>query len=75
MSRRCEICGKGPTAGRSIAQRGKAKKHGGVGRRTLRVTKRRFLVNIQKVRVKVGKTVKSMMVCTRCIKSDKIKKA
>ncbi len=50
MSRVCEICGKGPVAGRTISRRGLAKKKGGVGKRITRVNKRRFLPNLHKVR-------------------------
>ncbi|MFH0731833.1 MAG: 50S ribosomal protein L28 [Candidatus Omnitrophota bacterium] len=75
MSRVCQICKKGPSSGRTIIRKGMAKRLGGVGRKTVRVNKRRFLPNLKKVRVIVNKTVKTMTVCTQCIKSGRIKKA
>ncbi|GAG76817.1 unnamed protein product, partial [marine sediment metagenome] len=36
---------------------------------------RRFLPNLKKVKVIVGKTKKTMRVCTECIKSGRVKKA
>ncbi|MBU1148407.1 MAG: 50S ribosomal protein L28 [Candidatus Omnitrophica bacterium] len=75
MSRRCEICGKGPRAGSSIARRGLAKKKGGVGLKTTGITKRRFLPNLQTVHVIQKGTPKRLKVCTSCIKAGKIQKA
>jgi large subunit ribosomal protein L28 len=75
MSRRCEICGKGPVAGRAIERRGMAKAKGGVGRKTLRVTKKRFLPNLVNIKAIVGKTKKTIKVCVACLKSGRVKKA
>ena len=75
MSRVCAICGKGPAAGRTITRRGMAKRKGGVGRKIVRTSKRRFLPNLQKVRAIVGKTRKTITVCAECIKHGKVKKA
>ncbi len=75
MSRVCQVCGKGPKAGRSVVRRGMAKRLGGVGRKLVRTNKRRFLPNLKKVNVIVGKTKKTMTVCTSCIKAGRIKKA
>ncbi|MBU1852627.1 MAG: 50S ribosomal protein L28 [Candidatus Omnitrophica bacterium] len=75
MSRICEICGKGPIAGRSISRRGLAKKKGGVGRKITGVTKRRFLPNLQTVRVILKGSPRRIKVCTSCIKAGKIQKA
>ncbi len=76
MSRVCEICGKGPMAGNTIVRHGLAKYKGGIGLHTTGITKRRFLPNLKKVRVK-GEAggVKSMRVCAACIKQGKIVKA
>lgn len=39
-------------------------------------TKRRFLPNLQKVKVRTEKGgAKRMLVCTRCLKSGKVEKA
>ncbi|MBU1062152.1 MAG: 50S ribosomal protein L28 [Candidatus Omnitrophica bacterium] len=75
MSRICEICGKGPIAGRSISRRGLAKKKGGVGKKITGVTKRRFLPNLQTVRVILKGSHRRIKVCTSCIKAGKIQKA
>ncbi len=75
MSRVCEICGKGPSAGGSITRRGMAKRLGGVGRKIVRTNKRRFLPNLQKVRAVIGKTRTTITVCTNCIKSGRVRKA
>ena len=72
----CEICGKKPIVGNKIARRGMAKAKGGVGKKTTGITRRRFLPNLQKVRVKLPNgTVKRMKVCTSCIQAGKITKA
>ena len=75
MSRKCQVCGVGPMAGRTIVRKGKAKKEGGVGKKTTRTNIRRFLPNLQKVRALVNGATKTMIVCTRCIRSGKIRKA
>jgi len=75
MSKICAICGKGPMAGRTIARRGLAKKKGGVGKKITGVTKRRFLPNLQTVRVIQNRTHMRIKVCTSCIKAGKIRKA
>ena len=74
MPKHCEICGKGPVAGRNIVRRGMAKKKGGVGRRIVRVTKRVFYPNIQKVKAIVKGAVRTITVCTECIKKGKVTK-
>ncbi|MBI4335646.1 MAG: 50S ribosomal protein L28 [Candidatus Omnitrophica bacterium] len=75
MSKVCFICGKRPVAGRQIVRRGLAKKEGGVGRKIVRVSKRRFLPNLQRVKAVVEGSVKHIRVCTNCIKSGRVKKA
>ena len=75
MSRECEICGKKTVAGRSIARRGLPKYKGGVGLKTTGITKRKFKPNIQRVRVLLNGGVRRMRVCTRCIRSGRVRKA
>ncbi len=75
MSRVCEICGKGRVVGGTITRRGLAKKKGGIGTHVVKNNKRIFNANLQNVRVKVGGTVKSMKVCTACIRAERIQKA
>ena len=75
MSAKCEICGKGPLVGTSIARRGKAKYLGGVGRKITGITKRRFAVNLQRLRVELPNgTRKRMRVCAQCLRSGKVTK-
>ena len=75
MAMVCEICGKGPSMGNRIVRHGLSKKQGGIGLHTTAVTRRRFLPNVQRVRVKIKGTTKTIRVCTGCIKAGKITKA
>ena len=75
MSRVCAICGKGPSVGNIVVRKGSPKYKGGIGLHTTGITKRRFLPNLQSVRVADEKgNVKRMRVCARCIKNGKVKK-
>jgi large subunit ribosomal protein L28 len=62
MAFRCEICDKGPRAGKSISHSHKA-------------SIRRFLPNVQKTKVVINGTVRSIKVCTSCLRSDRVAKA
>lgn len=75
MSKVCEICGKGPISGNSIVRHGLAKYKGGIGLHTTGITKRRFLPNLQVVRIKDGGATRRAKVCTSCITNGKITKA
>lgn len=75
MSKICEICGKGPAAGRTIKRRGLAKKKGGVGQKITGINKRRFLPNLKIVRALVNGAPKRIRVCVKCLKAGKVKKA
>lgn len=75
MAKVCEVCGKGPITGNRIIRKGLAKKKGGIGLHTTAVTRRRFLPNLQKVRVRENGGVRARVVCAACIKADKIVKA
>jgi large subunit ribosomal protein L28 len=75
MARVCEICGKGPAAGRSIVRRGLPKKKGGIGLHTTGVNRRRFLPNLQNVKVIENGGVMRRRVCAACIKSGRVVKA
>jgi len=72
MARVCEVCGKGPVMGNSITTRGKAKYLGGVGTKITGINRRQFKPNLQKVRVTVNKTNKTMRVCTQCLRSGAV---
>lgn len=72
----CDICGKKPIVGNSIARRGLSKKSGGIGKKTTGITRRRFLPNLQKVRAVLATgSVKSIKVCTSCLQAGKVQKA
>ncbi len=62
MPRVCAICGKGPQFGNRISH-------------AHNVTKRRWNVNLQPVRAKVGGGNRRLRVCTTCLKSGKVVKA
>ena len=69
MSKVCEKCGKKPVAGRSYAHRGLAKAKGGVGIKITGITKRRFIPNVQNVRVReTNGTVHRVKICTKCLR-------
>ena len=70
--RQCAICGKRPVIGSQITHRGMLKVKGGVGRRTVRVNRRRFLPNLQRARVLLNGTVRRVRVCTACLKSGRV---
>ncbi len=62
MAQRCEICGKGPATGNNVSH-------------SNRHTRRRFMPNIRKIKVEHKGTVRTLKVCTRCLRSGKVKKA
>ena len=62
MSKVCQVCGKRPVSGNNISH-------------AHNKTKRRFLPNLQRIRVNVGGTNRRMRVCTRCIRSGMVLKA
>jgi large subunit ribosomal protein L28 len=62
MSYKCDICGKRPMFGHSISH-------------AHNVTRRKFMPNLHRVRVRVDGRVKRMRVCTRCLKAGKVRKA
>ena len=76
MSRVCEVCGKAPLTGNRIVRHGLAKAKGGIGLHTTGISKRRFLPNLQNVRVKESNgSVAHKKVCASCIKQGKVVKA
>src|SRR5210317_1465973 len=62
MSRVCDICGKGPMVGYNVSH-------------AHNKTKRRFLPNLQPVRIRENGKVKKATVCTRCIRTGNFEKA
>ena len=75
LTRICAVCGKGPVAGRTYSRRGMAKNKGGVGRRTTRKNRRRFLPNLQSVRVVLNGSVRNANICTGCLRTGRVVKA
>lgn len=75
MARVCDFCGKRTRVGNKIAWRGKAKYQGGVGLKVHGKTKRTYKPNIQTVRADINGTVRRVRICTKCLRSNKIRKA
>jgi large subunit ribosomal protein L28 len=61
MARVCDICGKGPVTGNHVS-------HANNKRR------RRWLPNLQTVRVQVDGAPRRIRACTRCIRSNRVVK-
>jgi large subunit ribosomal protein L28 len=76
MARYCELTGKGPRKGSKIWRSGKAKKLGGIGTHVTAITKRRFLPNLQRVKVLLPSgEVRYMRVATTALKKGLVTKA
>ena len=76
MSLQCEVCGKKPSMGNQVETRGKAKYLGGVGTKITGISRRKFKPNLQSIKISTTNgSVKTMRVCTRCIRTGTIRKA
>ncbi|HEY5512758.1 MAG TPA: 50S ribosomal protein L28 [Geomonas sp.] len=62
MSRICEICGKGPSFGHNVSH---------ANNKTPKI----WRPNLQKIKAVRNGTVRSIKVCTRCIRSGHVTKA
>jgi large subunit ribosomal protein L28 len=62
MARVCELCGKGHQTGHHVSHANNK-------------TKRVFYPNLKVVRVVQNGTTKSILACTRCIRSERVQKA
>ena len=62
MAFQCNVCDKKPGSGNTVSH-------------SRRATRRRFMPNLQKIRVNLSGTVRRIYVCTTCIKSGKVQKA
>ena len=71
MAKVCTICGKKPVVRNKLVQSGKAKREGGVGRKTTGITKVWKMPNLQRVKVSTGGNARAARVCTSCIRSGK----
>jgi len=75
VAAKCAICGKEPATGNSITRRGKAKYLGGVGRKITGITRRRFHVNLQRLRVELPNGTRTRVrVCAQCLRAGRVKK-
>ncbi len=61
MSRKCEICGKGTTFGNTVSH---AKNR----------SRRTWYPNLLEVKTKVDGSIKTVKLCTRCLKAGKVVK-
>ncbi len=62
MARVCYVCGRGPATGHNVSHANNK-------------TKRRWLPNLQGVRILEDGQVRRVRVCSRCIKSGRVQKA
>ncbi|MBU0686356.1 MAG: 50S ribosomal protein L28 [Candidatus Margulisbacteria bacterium] len=62
MSRKCYVCGKVSGVGNKVSH-------------SNRKSKRRWHANLQAIRTKIAGKIKRIMVCTKCLKKGKVKKA
>jgi large subunit ribosomal protein L28 len=75
MARICELTGVGPIKGNHIWRSGKAKKKGGIGMHITAITKRRFLPNLQRVKVVINGEVRYARVSAKALKKGIVTKA
>jgi len=62
MAKRCDICGKTVGTGHTVSH-------------AENKTKRTWSPNLQRVRAEVDGTTRRMNVCTRCLRSGRVKRA
>ena len=62
MANFCHVCGKGPASGNNVSH-------------AHNKTKRRFMPNLQRVKIVEDGTRRRVRVCTRCLKAGKVLKA
>jgi large subunit ribosomal protein L28 len=75
MSKVCFITGKGPVTGGKIIRKGQTKKSGGIGTHIVKVTKRKFRPNLQRVRITLPNgQVKRVWVSARVLKAGRVLK-
>jgi large subunit ribosomal protein L28 len=75
MRRICALCGKGALAGKLVVRKGQYKKKGGTGSKIARWSMRKFLPNLQKIRILINGRPQKAYVCTKCIKKGRLQKA
>jgi len=75
MLRKCALCQKGALSGKVISRKGQYKSKGGTGSKISRWSKRKFLPNLQKMRIFIHGHPRQIYVCAKCIKKGDFKKA
>ena len=75
MLKKCAFCGKGGLSGKIVVRKGLVKSKGGTGSKISRWTHRRFLPNLQKMRILIKGHPKKVFLCTKCIKKGNLQKA
>jgi large subunit ribosomal protein L28 len=76
MARICELTGKRPMKGSIIWRSGKSKKSGGIGTHITAITKRKFQVNLQRVKAKLPSgEVRYIRVAASALKNGLVTKA
>ncbi|MBQ4335994.1 MAG: 50S ribosomal protein L28 [Lentisphaeria bacterium] len=75
MSNVCHFCGKRKAVGGSITRKGLAKKAGGIGMHVVKNVKRTFEPNLQTVHINENGQVKTVKLCTGCIRTGNYTKA
>lgn len=75
MFKKCALCGKGALKGKTVTRKGQYKAKGGTGSKISRWTMRKFLPNLQKMRILINGRARRVYVCAKCIKKGELKKA
>lgn len=75
MLKKCALCQKGELTGKSVARKGQYKAKGGTGSKIARWSKRKFLPNLQKMRILIKGHPRRVYVCAKCIKKGAFQKA
>lgn len=75
MLKKCALCGKGEQSGKLVTRKGQYKAKGGTGSKIARWSKRKFLPNLQKMRILIKGHPQKVYVCTQCIKKGDLVRA
>ncbi len=73
--RACIVCAKSLTSGRKYKRRGMEKKKGGAGSKVVGKSFRKVYPNLQRIKVILNGTVQRALVCTGCIRANKVTRA
>jgi large subunit ribosomal protein L28 len=75
MLKKCALCAKGALTGKLVTRKGQYKSKGGTGSKITRWSKRKFLPNLQKMRILIKGHPKQVYICSKCIKKGSFQKA